>query len=226
MNPVARAKKIAAPDPLQTDEEITIFSRIHPFQFIRKSDWRLFTDSNYPAGCPFFLWPIFSSEKGCLVTGRRHRASDASQICLCAAGGRKTAPNKSNIQFLGSLYLHAVSTIIVPMSGETLNPTAPPRIAPRAPRLPKSLLYSISPALAAGDSTPMLLKRCAHRIGADFWAKRSPTTIGKTKFRRRKSDPCAGIQCGSFRRSTDLIIMARRKNTSTGSHRANSGLAS
>src|SRR5256885_13883065 len=29
------------------------------------------------------------------------------------------------------------------MSGETLNPTAPPRIAPRAPRLPKSLLYSI-----------------------------------------------------------------------------------
>src|SRR5213083_3193844 len=29
------------------------------------------------------------------------------------------------------------------MSGETLNPTAPPRIAPRASRLPKSLLYSI-----------------------------------------------------------------------------------
>src|SRR5213596_2635917 len=29
------------------------------------------------------------------------------------------------------------------MSGETLNPTAPPRVAPRAPRLPKSLLYSI-----------------------------------------------------------------------------------
>src|SRR2546429_3664583 len=30
------------------------------------------------------------------------------------------------------------------MSGETLNPSAPPRIAPLAPRLPKSLLYSIS----------------------------------------------------------------------------------
>src|SRR5881398_1875503 len=29
------------------------------------------------------------------------------------------------------------------MSGETLNPTAPPRVAPRTPRLPKSLLYSI-----------------------------------------------------------------------------------
>src|SRR6478736_9826107 len=29
------------------------------------------------------------------------------------------------------------------MSGETLNPTAPPRIAPRATRSPKSLLYSI-----------------------------------------------------------------------------------
>src|SRR5438874_5088383 len=226
MNPIAGAKKIAAPDPLQTDKEIAIFSRIDPFQFIRESDWPLFLNSNYPTGCPFLLRPIFSSKKGCLVTSGRQRASDASQICFRAAAGRKTAPNKSNVQFLGSLYLHAVSTIIVPMSGETLNPTAPPRIAPRAPRLPKSLLYSISPALAAGDSTPMLLKRCAHPIGADFWAKRSPTTIGKTKFRRRKSDPCAGIRCGSFRRSTGLIIMARRKNTSTGSHRANSGLAS
>src|SRR5881392_996938 len=29
------------------------------------------------------------------------------------------------------------------MSGETLNPTAPSRVAPRTPRLPKSLLYSI-----------------------------------------------------------------------------------
>src|SRR5438105_3484788 len=143
MNPVARAKKIAAPDPLQTDEEIAIFPRIHPFQFIPKSGCRPFTDSNYPAGCPFFLWPIFSSEKGCLVTGRRHRAGQTSQICFRAAAGRKTAPNKSDVQFLGSLYLHAVSTIIVPMSGETLNPIAPPRIAPRSQRLPKSLLYSI-----------------------------------------------------------------------------------
>src|SRR5947208_12159548 len=29
------------------------------------------------------------------------------------------------------------------MSGETLNPTAPPRVAPQTARLPKSLLYSI-----------------------------------------------------------------------------------
>jgi glycosyltransferase involved in cell wall biosynthesis len=143
MNPVAGAKKIAAPDPLQTDKEIAIFSRIDPFQFIRESDWPHFPNANYPTGCPFFLRPILSSKKGCLVTGGRQRASDASQICFRAAAGRKTAPNKSNVQFLGSLYLHAVSTIIVPMSGETLNPTAPPRIAPRAPRLPKSLLYSI-----------------------------------------------------------------------------------
>ena len=55
MNPVAGAKKIAAPDPLQTDKEITIFSRIDPFQFIRESDWPLFTNANYPAGRPFFL---------------------------------------------------------------------------------------------------------------------------------------------------------------------------
>jgi len=143
MNPVTRAKKIAAPDPFQTDEEIAIFSRIDPFQFICESDWPLFPNANYPAGGPFFVRPIFSSKKGCLVTGRRQRASDASQIGFRTAAGRKAAPNKSNVQFLGSLYLHAVSTIIVPMSGETLNPTAPPRIAPRAPRLPKSLLYSI-----------------------------------------------------------------------------------
>src|SRR5437868_11754684 len=144
MNPVARAKKIAAPDPLQTDEEIAIFSWIDPFQLICESDWLLFLNSNYPTGCPFFLRPIFSSKKGCFVTGRRQRAGDASQICLRAAAGRESAPNKSKLQLLGSLYLHAVSTIIVPMSRETLNPTAPPRIAPRAPCLPKSLLYSIS----------------------------------------------------------------------------------
>jgi hypothetical protein len=97
MNPVAGAKKIAAPDPLQTDKEIAIFSRIDPFQFIRESDWPLFLNSNYPAGCPFFLRPILSSKKGCLVTGGRQRASDASQICFRAAAGRKTAPNKSNV---------------------------------------------------------------------------------------------------------------------------------
>src|ERR1700731_1012630 len=99
MNPVARAKKIAAPDPLQADEEIAIFSGIDPFQLIGKSDWPLFPNANDPAGCPFFLRPIFSSEKGCLVTGPRQRASDASQICFRAAAGRKTAPNKSNVQF-------------------------------------------------------------------------------------------------------------------------------
>src|SRR5437660_7557865 len=137
MNPVARAKKIAAPDPLQTDEEFAIFSRIDPFQLICERDWLLFTNANYPAGCPFFLRPIFSSKKGCFVTGRRQRAGDASQICFRAAAGRKTAPNKSNVQFLGSLYLHSVSTIIVPMSGETLHHTAPPRLALPAPRLPK-----------------------------------------------------------------------------------------
>jgi hypothetical protein len=97
MNPVAGAKKIAAPDPLQTDKEIAIFSRIDPFQFIRESDWPHFPNANYPTGCPFFLRPILSSKKGCLVTGGRQRASDASQICFRAAAGRKTAPNKSNV---------------------------------------------------------------------------------------------------------------------------------
>jgi len=78
------------------------------------------------------------------VTGRHQRTGNASQICFGSAAGRKTAPDESNVQFLGSLYLHAVSTIVLPMSGETLNPTAPPRIAARSPCLPKSLLYSIS----------------------------------------------------------------------------------
>ena len=118
MNPVAGAKKIAAPDPLQTDQEIAIFSRIDPFQFIRESDWPLFRECELSGRMSILLRPIFSSKKGCLVTGGRQRASDASQICFRAAAGRKTAPNKSNVQFLGSLYLHAVSTIIVPMSGK------------------------------------------------------------------------------------------------------------
>src|SRR5439155_116637 len=144
MNPIARAKKIAAPDPLQTDEEIAIFSRIDPFQFICKSDWPLSGNPHYSAGPPFFFRPIVGRKKRRFVTGRHQRTGNASQICFGSAAGRKTAPDESNVQFLGSLYLHAVSTIVLPMSGETLNPTAPPRIASRLPRLPKSLLYSIS----------------------------------------------------------------------------------
>src|SRR5258708_24506763 len=111
MNPVAGAKKIAAPNPLQTDKEIAIFSRIDPFQFIRESDWPLSLNSNYPAGCPFLLRPIFSSKKGCLVTGGRQRASDASHICFRAAAGRNTPPNKSNVYFLVILSFHAVTAI-------------------------------------------------------------------------------------------------------------------
>src|SRR5207237_9603825 len=104
MNPVPGAKKIAAPDPLQTDKEIAILSRIDPFQFIRKSDWALFLNSNYPAGCPFFLRPIFSSKKGGLVTGGRQRGSYASPICFRAAAWRQTAPRKSNRQCLRGIY--------------------------------------------------------------------------------------------------------------------------
>src|SRR5213082_2258281 len=144
MNPIARAKKIAAPDPIQTDEEIAIFSRIDPFQFICESDWPLSGNPHYPAGAPFFFRPIVGRKKRRFVTGRHQRTGNASQICFGSAAGRKTAPDESNVQFLGSLYLHAVSTIVLPMSGETLNPTAPPRIAARSPCLPKSLLYSIS----------------------------------------------------------------------------------
>src|SRR5205823_13766769 len=112
MNPVARAEKIAAPNTLQTDKEIAIPSRIDSFQFICESDWLLFVNADYPAECPFFLRPIFSSKKRCFVTGRHQRTGDTSQICFRAAAGRKTAPNKSDVQLLGSLYLHAVSTIV------------------------------------------------------------------------------------------------------------------
>src|SRR4029077_17518273 len=96
MNPIAGAQKIAAPDPLQTDKEIAIFSRIDPFQFIRQSECPRFLNSNYPAGCPFFLRPIFSSKKGCLVTGGRQRAGDAPQISFRTASVRTTSPNKSH----------------------------------------------------------------------------------------------------------------------------------
>src|SRR5207244_10977323 len=120
--PVARAKKIAAPDPFEADEEIAIFSRIDSFQSICERDWLLFTNANYPAGCPFFLRPIFSSKKRCFVTGRHQRAGDASQICFRTAAGRETAPNKSDVQFLGSLYLHAVRTIVSSHVGRNPKP--------------------------------------------------------------------------------------------------------
>src|SRR5213592_866918 len=122
MNPIARAKKIAAPDPLQTDEEIAIFSRIDPFQFICKSDWPLSGNPHYPAGPPFFFRPIVGRKKRHFVTGRHQRTGNASQICFGAAAGRKTAPYESNIQLLGSLYLHAVSTIVSSHVGRNPKP--------------------------------------------------------------------------------------------------------
>src|SRR5258708_21570789 len=100
MNPIAGAKKIAAPDPLQTDKEIAIFARIDPFQFIRESDWPLFLNSNYAAGCPFFLRPIFSSKKGCLVTAARHRAPTPPQISSPAALGQNPRPTHPKLKFL------------------------------------------------------------------------------------------------------------------------------
>jgi hypothetical protein len=78
MNPVARAKKIAAPDPLQTDEEIAIFSRIDPFQFICESDWPLSGDPHYPAGAPFFFRPIVGRKERCFMTSRDQRAGEPS----------------------------------------------------------------------------------------------------------------------------------------------------
>ena len=53
------------------------------------------------------------------------------------------------------------------MSGETLNPTAPPRIAPRAPRLPKSLLYSIFARIGGWglDTDAFETLRASYRAG-------------------------------------------------------------
>src|ERR1700719_4593248 len=53
------------------------------------------------------------------------------------------------------------------MSGETLNPTAPPRIAARAPRLPKSLLYSIFARIGGSglDTDAFETLRASHRGG-------------------------------------------------------------
>src|SRR5947208_2574779 len=98
--------------------------------------------------------PLLGGQKRGCVTGCRQRTGNASQIFFGSAAGRKTAPDESNVQFLGSLYLHAVSTIVLPMSGETLNPTAPPRIAARSPCLPKNLLYSISARIGGWGLDP------------------------------------------------------------------------
>src|SRR5438094_313948 len=151
MNPVARAEKIAAPNTLQTDKEIAIPSRIDSFQFICKSDWLLFVNADYPAGCPFFLRPIFSSKKGCFVTSRHQCTGDTSQICFRAAAGRKTAPNKSDVQFLGSLYLHAISTIVSSHVGRNRKPhRATAHCPPSSARTEKFALFHFCPVRRLG----------------------------------------------------------------------------
>src|SRR5205823_7413677 len=78
--------------------------------------------------------------------------------------GRKTPPNKSDVQFLSRLYLHVVSTIVVPMSGETLNPIAPPLMATRSARLPKSLLYSIFARIGRSEEHTSELQSLAYLV--------------------------------------------------------------
>ena len=97
MNAVTCAKKIATPDPLQTDEKIAMLPRITPFQLICKGDWLLLANADYPAECPIFLGPSLRCKKCRFVTGRHQRAGDASQICFRAAARRKTTPDKSNV---------------------------------------------------------------------------------------------------------------------------------
>src|SRR5207253_4029304 len=112
------------------------------------------------------------------------------------------------------------------MSGETLNPTAPPRIAPRAPRLPKSLLYSIFARIGGWGLDTDAFETLLASYRGGFLGKAIAYDNRQNEIPASKSNPCAGIRCGCFRRSTDLIIMARRKNTLIGSHRASSGRAS
>src|SRR5207248_3666645 len=58
MNTVASTEKIAAPDPLQTYHEITMFGRIAVLEFVGERDWVIGTNAYNLAEGPFFLWPI------------------------------------------------------------------------------------------------------------------------------------------------------------------------
>src|SRR5205814_9442855 len=112
MNPIARAKKIAAPDPLQTDEEIAIFSRIDPFQFICKSDWPLSGNPHYPAGPPFFFRSTLGPQPRSFVTRPPPPPRTPSDLSPGFAAATTTAQEESNVQFVGSIYLQAVSRIV------------------------------------------------------------------------------------------------------------------
>jgi glycosyltransferase involved in cell wall biosynthesis len=123
-----------------------MLSRIDSLNFIGESDRLHAFDADNAAPRPLVIGPVRTGKKCRLVTGRSQGADKPSQVSFRPSATGETAADKSNIQPFPMhpvLYLHAGSTILVHMPGETLNAPTAPRHRASGRLLPRSLLYSI-----------------------------------------------------------------------------------
>src|SRR6267143_3637636 len=94
---VTSAKKIAAPDALQTDKDMTMIPRINALQFVRKFEGTSRSDTR-GFSRPFSFRPRGGGEKHYLMAGGEDSMGQTPQIGLGTAARGKPAANESNFQ--------------------------------------------------------------------------------------------------------------------------------
>src|SRR5262249_453937 len=95
---------------LETYHEITVLWRVAPLEFVGERNRVIGANADDPSKGPFFVRPIFSGKKGCLVTSRHHCTPHAPQVSFRPAPAPNPPPHESDVQFLGRLSLDAVRT--------------------------------------------------------------------------------------------------------------------
>src|SRR5438477_13151357 len=97
MDAVTGTKKIAMPDALQTDKEMTMIPRINELQLVRKFDEPSRSDAvDFPR--PFRFRPGCRGEKDDLMARRQNTMRHAPQIDFGAAARRQPAENNSHLE--------------------------------------------------------------------------------------------------------------------------------
>jgi hypothetical protein len=99
MDSVARPINVAAPNTLQTEQDIAVKFGTHSFQFTGKSDWRFFPQARDRSEWPFGVRPVIRRNKLHVMPGFDHTAREAFQVRLRATRRRIAASDKDDAEF-------------------------------------------------------------------------------------------------------------------------------
>jgi hypothetical protein len=95
MDAVARAINVAAPDALETHQDIALPARLDLFQLICKRDRGSGFEPHDRPDIPHVGGPFRRGVEADLMTSLGHAGSQPLQIRFRAPAGRKSAPDKS-----------------------------------------------------------------------------------------------------------------------------------